>query len=72
MHLEGTVHNGVIVFDQPTVLPEGTRVSVIVQNESEPKSNGRERLLALAGKIDDLPPDMSKNIDHYLYGAPKQ
>ncbi len=30
-----------------------------------------ELLLKFAGIADDLPPDMAKNHDHYLYGAPK-
>lgn len=31
-----------------------------------------ELLLKFAGIADDLPPDMAKNHDHYLYGAPKR
>ncbi len=30
-----------------------------------------ELLLKYAGVIDDLPSDMTKNHDHYLYGTPK-
>jgi hypothetical protein len=32
----------------------------------------RERLLKLAGTVDDLPADMARNHDHYIHGAPKQ
>lgn len=31
-----------------------------------------EMLMKFAGVIDDLPSDMAKNHDHYLYGAPKR
>ena len=31
-----------------------------------------EMLLKYAGVIDDLPSDMAKNHDHYLYGVPKK
>lgn len=29
-------------------------------------------LLEIAGTADDLPPDLSVNHDHYLYGVPNQ
>ena len=31
-----------------------------------------DRLRAFIGKAKGLPPDMSVNLDHYLYGLPKQ
>jgi hypothetical protein len=31
-----------------------------------------ERFAAFIGKAKGLPPDMSENLDHYLYGVPKQ
>jgi hypothetical protein len=32
MQLTGRIQNGVVVFDTPPVLPEGTLVSVVVQS----------------------------------------
>ena len=37
----------------------------------EPKSVS-ERLASVIGRATTLPPDMSENVDHYLYGAPKR
>jgi hypothetical protein len=72
MTIEGTVQNGVVVLDSGRQLPEGTRVEVIVRDTAEKKPTLRERLLKLAGTVDDLPADMARNHDHYLHGAPKR
>jgi hypothetical protein len=72
MSYEGKVLNGVIVLDNDQKLPDGTRVEVIVRDTSEKKPTLRDRLLKLAGTVDDLPPDMARNHDHYLHGAPKK
>jgi len=70
MLLEGTVHNGSIVLDEFCTLPDGARVEVILK--SEPKSTVGDRLLALAGLIDDGPDDLADQHDHYLHGTPKR
>lgn len=77
----GVVTNGVIVLENGTVLPEGVVVNVelvsepIVRlaepDESKAASPLGELLLKFAGVAKDLPADMAKNHDHYLYGAPK-
>jgi hypothetical protein len=72
MSFEGTVQNGVVVFDAQTPLPEGTRVEILVKHEGAAKPTLRERLLKLAGTVDDLPKDMARNHDHYIHGAPKK
>jgi hypothetical protein len=72
MSFEGTVQNGVVVFDVQTPLPEGTRVEVLVKQEHAGNPPLRERLLKLAGTVDDLPADMARNHDHYIHGAPKK
>lgn len=74
MTLEGTVKNGVVVLDPPAQLPDGTKVKIWVEipAETPPKPKLRERLLKLAGTVDDLPPDMARNHDHYIHGAPKR
>jgi hypothetical protein len=74
MELQGTVQNGVIVLDCRDPLPEGTRVTIVV--DSRRAGSDRltlwERLLKFAGIVDDLPPDMARNHDHYIHGAPRQ
>lgn len=72
MQLEGTVQNGVVVLDNGGHLPEGTRVDVTVRAETSGKPTLRDRLLKLAGTVDDLPADMARNHDHYIHGAPKE
>ncbi|MBI2806532.1 MAG: hypothetical protein HYX68_16245 [Planctomycetes bacterium] len=72
MSFEGTVQNGVVVFDSEQQLPDGTRVEVIVQEPSVKKTTLRDRLAKLAGTVDDLPSDMARNHDHYIHGSPKK
>jgi hypothetical protein len=78
MVYQGTVQNGVVVFNNGIHLPEGTSVRVepvIVHAPEEPKKKDNSELdpifrtSELAG--DAGPPDLSVNIDHYLYGHPK-
>jgi hypothetical protein len=71
MSLEGKVENGVVVLDNGQQLPEGTRVEVIVREPALKKATLRDRLLKLAGTVDDLPSDMARNHDHYIHGVPK-
>ena len=72
MNLAGTIQNGVVILDDGTQLPDGTRVEVIVRAAPSQGPTLAERLLALAGKIDDLPPDMAENHDHYIHGTPRR
>jgi hypothetical protein len=74
--LNGRVVNGVVVFENGS-LPEGTEVRVEPVNETGEHRDARnvwEVLLSHAGAIqdDDLPTDLSVNLDHYLYGTPKK
>jgi hypothetical protein len=78
MVYQGTVQNGVVVFANGIHLPEGTSVRVepvSVQVPEQPKKTDDSeldpifRMGELAG--DAGPPDLSVNIDHYLYGHPK-
>lgn len=71
MSLVGHVQDGVIVFDEPIDLPNGTTVRV------EPVATESPRSLAdlfgdLTGSVTDLPPDMAEQHDHYLYRTPKK
>jgi hypothetical protein len=72
MSLTGHVLNGVVVLDNGPVLPDGTRVEVVVPETTEKTLTLRDRLRRLAGTVDDLPSDMARNHDHYIHGAPKR
>lgn len=78
MTCRGHVKNGVVVLDDPVSIPEGMSVEITVVN---PETNAgsddefadlRRDLLDFAGKFSGLPEDASQNIDHYLYGHPRQ
>jgi hypothetical protein len=76
--LSGKVVNGVVVFENGDTLPDGTEVRVEPINDEIAKSHDSQNvwdmLLSLSGVIkdDDLPTDLSVNLDHYLYGTPKK
>jgi hypothetical protein len=74
MEIDGTVQNGVIVVDDPRRLPEGAKVKIRIESprEAAQEPTLRQRLLALAGTVDDLPPDMARCHDHYIHGAPRR
>jgi hypothetical protein len=74
VELEGTVQNGVIVVVGGESLPNGMKVRILVESPATTsgESTLRERLLRLAGTVDDLPPDMARNHDHYIHGTPKR
>ena len=67
------------MLDDPTALPEGTEVSIRALKSAAPRPRGKkqplwfhDRYKKFIGIVKDLPPDISVNLDHYLYGAPKQ
>lgn len=79
MIYHGQVKNGVVVFDNGSP-PEGTLVRIEPLEAPGPgKSSVPARddksvwdaLLRLAGTVEGLPPDASRQHDHYLYGTPK-
>ncbi len=73
----GRVKNGVIVFDKPIDLPNGTRVKIELLPEPTPKVAADnaltlyEHLRSVAGKARGLPPDAPLRVDHYLYRTPE-
>jgi hypothetical protein len=71
MELEGVVHNGVIVPDDATALPEGARVRISPAPLEEPKSFG-QRFAQFKGAVSDLPTDLAAQHDHYRLGTPKR
>lgn len=68
---QGHIENGVVVFDKPTSLPEGTKVRIVPIVETRRKTLA-ERFKNIVGAVDDLPEDMAERHDHYLHGTPKQ
>lgn len=79
MVYRGHVRNGKIELDRPTTLPEGAAVEIILplaaeggSGEAEAGPTLYERLKPFIGSAQGLPPDASINVDHYLYGHPKQ
>jgi len=59
-----------VVLDEPTSLPDGTRVTVTAVEP--PDRSFLQRLGDVVGKVDGLPADAATNVDHYLYGQPKR
>jgi len=79
MNYRGHVKNGVVVFDDPASLPDGTVVRVetveLPDEGGVPDENGQslsQKLLKYAGKARDLPPDLARNHDHYIHGTPRE
>lgn len=77
MTLHGHIHNGMVVFDSPIALPEGTvvRVEPVVQAivESDlPRPSLADRLSNFLQHTVDLPADAATQHDHYLYGHQKR
>lgn len=70
MELEGVVHNGVVLLDDATALPEGTRVR-ISPAQDETKSFG-ERYAQFKGAASGLPQDLAEQHDHYRLNIPKR
>jgi hypothetical protein len=82
MTYKGHVENGMVVFDEPAPLADGTQVRIEVEQAAEAYAVDQTRrvtslglyqdLMECAGKATDLPEDVSENLDHYLYGHPKR
>ena len=76
MTYRGHVHNGVVVLEEPIVLPEGASVEIdLVDDDKEAKESGDtlyEQLAPLVGAAKGLPPDLATNHDLYLHGQFKK
>lgn len=81
MTYQGTVQNGVVVFREGVMLPDGTQVTVVPMEEvGKPLDGGEktiwQKLLSLAEQAErqstNLPQDLADNHDHYLHGLPKR
>lgn len=73
MSFTGHIQNGVVIFDTPISLPDGTPVKVeTIEAETKGRAGSLlQRLGDVVGKAEGLPPDAAENVDHYLYGHPK-
>jgi len=72
MTFRGHMQNGVVILDEPAVLPEGCAVRVELEQPADDIRSLREGLLAFAGTVTDWPQDMARNHDHYIHGTPKR
>ncbi len=72
MTLQGTVVNGTIVLEGNPVLPEGARVSVMIEAHNGQGESLRDVLMEFAGCMKGLPEDMAAQHDHYIHGTPKR
>jgi len=62
-----------VVLEGRVELPEGTEVEVNLPDPADEDATSLyERLEPVIGAAKGLPPDASKNVDHYLYGHPKK
>jgi hypothetical protein len=70
-YCDGQVRGGVVVLAEGMHLPEGTRVTVIPLHVADeiPEIDSIYDMAKLA--VPSGIPDLSRNIDHYLYGHPK-
>lgn len=78
MTLLGHIHNGVVVLDEPTPLPEGAavRIEFVLDgtddaNESAGPKTLYERYMSIIGAGKGLPSDLAEQHDHYIHGTPK-
>jgi len=75
MVYQGTVQNGVVVLENGVHLPDGVTVKVELISESLETKIDKSQLdpVFRMGELaeDAGIPDLSINIDHYLYGHPK-
>jgi hypothetical protein len=69
MHLEGHITGGVVVLDDATSLPEGTRVRIEPIPPALPTY--ADKFKNVIGKASSLPEDMAAQHDHYIHGSPR-
>lgn len=72
MTYKGVVKNGVVVLEGGGHLAEGQSVEICPVEAGEQPPSLYDRLKSVIGSAKGLPPDASKNVDHYLYGAARR
>ena len=71
MTYQGRVKNGVVELPPDATLPEGAEVRVELIEPGK-SGNDEDQVYSLAElAVDTGVPDLSVNLDHYLYGHPK-
>jgi hypothetical protein len=73
--ITGTVEKDTIKLPPGVHLPDGTSVRVELLPAPSDKGPGEsfaERYAEFIGSIQGDRPDLSENLDHYLYGTPKR
>jgi len=71
MPFRGHIHNGVVVLDEPALLPEGAEVRVEPVAPTQRKTLA-DRLRNIIGSVPDLPSDLAENHDRCVHGTPKR
>jgi hypothetical protein len=75
MVYQGTVQNGVVVFQDGVQPPEGSpvRVEIVAEENRQSAKIPDDDIVFRMGDyaIDTGIPDLGVNINHYLYGHPK-
>lgn len=76
MVYRGIVMNGVVVLGEGAKLAEGTEVHIEPVAQPEGAADEGPTLLEqfgdIIGSVPELPPDMARQHDHHLHGAPKR
>lgn len=81
MTYKGHVEDGVIVPDEPIDIENGVSVLFEIRVNASDQAGSQsatakpsitQLLSRFAGKASTLPEDAAENLDHYLYGLPKQ
>ena len=77
MTFAGHVLNGVVLFETPGVVPDGTKVTIRVEDAAAGEAASATALLGqrfawLTGAIPDLPADFAAEHDHYIHGTPRR
>ena len=62
------VANGTIPLPPGIELPDGAEVQLIVPDSAARAASFADRYAAYIGAADDLPSDLSANLDHYVHG----
>ncbi|MBI4028165.1 MAG: hypothetical protein HY360_24485 [Verrucomicrobia bacterium] len=72
MAYRGTVKGGVVVLPSDAKLPDGTAVEIIPEELGPEDDPFVAAVLKVAKPRPHWPKDYARNLDHYLYGVPKQ
>lgn len=69
--IEAIYENGVLRPIQHFEMEEGRRVKLTVEESEDKQTDSAASFLDIARET-GLPADYATNVDHYLYGLPKQ